>query len=71
MVVPDAKVTMERGSRVWRCPSCGRMLGEIRDDTVVIKSGDRYLVILLTSAQRQRCPNPRCGEWSELTPMAS
>lgn len=67
-MVEVAKITTERGSKLWHCPSCGRVLAEIRDGTVTIKAKDRYIVILFTSVQRQRCPNPKCGTWSEVRP---
>lgn len=58
MTVHGAKlVTKPDGRCYWTCPNCRRVLGEIVNDTVVIKVGSRYLVIHLANDQIQRCPN--------------
>ena len=60
-----ATIVTRNGRRWWRC-ACGRTLGEVHDDRVIIKAGDRWLVLLLTAPITQRCPNPACGAWSTI-----
>ncbi len=54
------------GRQWWLCPACGQRLAEIVDGRVEIKSGLRWIIFDLANTQRQRCPSPRCGEWSVL-----
>lgn len=44
---------------VWKCPCCGRTLGEVYDDRVTVKAGDRMLVFPLSAPVEQHCS--RCG----------
>ena len=67
MTVIEATVIKSDGHTWWTCPDCGRKLGEIRGDRVVITAGQRHLVIFLTNDQVQRCPAPACGQESRLS----
>ena len=55
-----------RGSRLqWACPCCGRTLGEVYDDQVTVKAGERMLTFPVSAPVRQVCP--RCGSESVVT----
>lgn len=64
MVVPDAKVTNERGCKAWRCPNCDRKLAEIVGSRVIIRSGDIMISLGIHTNPDQTCP--RCGTSSVL-----
>lgn len=49
----------------WSCPCCSRTLGEVYDDRVVVKAGDRMLVFPTTARVQQHCP--KCGTVSAVT----
>lgn len=66
MGVKDARIAVENGRRYWTCPTCGRKLGEVSDGVVIIKAGQRFLMIRLDNDQLQRCPVPTCGTDSVL-----
>lgn len=56
----QAAALVARGRhRVWQCPCCGRTLGEVYDDRVTVKAGDRMLVFPLSAPVEQHCS--RCG----------
>ncbi len=55
-----------QNQRWWTCEHCGRTLGEISNGLLTVKVGGRWLKFSLAAPVSQRCPNPRCGEWSEL-----
>ena len=51
---------VRRGTHLqWACPCCGRTLGEVYDDRVVVKAGERLLTFPDTAPVEQTCP--RCG----------
>lgn len=55
----DAKL-VARGRRLsWQCPCCNRTLGEVYDDRVTVKAGDRMLIFPLSAEVDQHCP--KCG----------
>lgn len=60
------KITHSNGRRWWRCPECNRTMGEIDGNAVVVKSGDRVLVMRIGAGVEQRCPNLSCGVWSKI-----
>lgn len=53
--------TAPAGKRFWRCPSCGRTLGEVAGVVVVVRRRD-FEGTFPAKGARQRCPN--CGEYS-------
>lgn len=61
-----ACIVTRRGRRWWRCPACRRTMGEVRDGVVLVKAGDRMLVLTIGPRVAQRCPNPACGAWSTI-----
>lgn len=48
----------------WKCDACGRTLGEIVDQRVVIKFGDRRLSLPVVPGLDQTCP--KCGKQNYL-----
>lgn len=59
MVTQNAKLVARGRKHVWSCPTCGRTLGEVYDDQVTVKAGDRLLIFPLTAPVEQTCP--KCG----------
>lgn len=54
-----------RGRRLsWTCPCCGRTLGEVYDDRVTVKAGERMLIFPVDAEVEQVCP--KCGNTSTL-----
>jgi predicted RNA-binding Zn-ribbon protein involved in translation (DUF1610 family) len=63
--LPTAKLSAEReGSRVWRCPNCGREIGAVIGDRVVLESGGRRLTCSVRENPVQTCF--KCGQHSVL-----
>ena len=54
-----AKLIQRGAHTYWHCPNCRRTMGEVTRESVVIKCGNRHLVILVQNDQIQKCPN--CG----------
>lgn len=59
MVVKAASLVARGRHRVWACPGCGRTLGEVYDDTVTVKAGERIIVFPIDAGVEQHCP--KCG----------
>lgn len=51
-----ARVVAVDGRRWWRCPGCGKTLGELREGRVVVKVGDRRLSLPAMVGLDQTCP---------------
>lgn len=66
MAIQPAKVVVADGRRWWHCPACGKRLGEIVSDRVVVKIGEREFRMAVQSQPDQTCPRPRCGTVSVL-----
>lgn len=66
-----ARIVTTNGRRWWRCPECGRTMGEVDGGIVVVKSGDRVLVLTIGAGVSQRCPNLSCGAWSRMDAEAA
>ena len=54
-----AKLVQRGTRRQWACPCCDRTLGEVYDDRVVVKAGDRLIVFTVHANVEQTCP--KCG----------
>lgn len=54
-----AKLIARGAHQQWSCPCCGRTLGEVYDDRVVVKAGERILSFPASAPVEQTCP--RCG----------
>jgi hypothetical protein len=66
-----ARIVTTNGRTWWRCPACGRTMGEVDGGVVVVKSGDRVLVLTIGAGVSQRCPNHACGAWSRMDAEAA
>lgn len=45
--------------RFWKCAVCGRTLGEITAEKLIVKVGERIIRLPLIAGTEQICP--RCG----------
>jgi hypothetical protein len=52
-----ARIEVRDGRTFWRCPACGRTLGEVAEGMLVIKVQDRRIVVPIGPSE-QACP---CG----------
>ena len=59
MTVQEAKLVARGRHRTIMCPSCGRTLGEVHDDQVTIKAGERFIKFPMDAPVTQVCP--KCG----------
>ncbi len=59
-----SRIETRGGQRSWLCGNCGRKLGEIIGDRVVIRIGARELRMPIQKTPEQDCP--RCGQPSTL-----
>jgi predicted RNA-binding Zn-ribbon protein involved in translation (DUF1610 family) len=63
--LPKAKLSAARdGVQVWRCPNCGREIGAVIGDRVVLESGTRRLTCSVRENPVQTCF--KCGQHSVL-----
>lgn len=60
----DAKLVARGRHLSWQCPCCNRTLGEVYDDRVTVKAGERMLIFPVDAPVIQLCP--RCGSTSTL-----
>lgn len=67
MAMQPAKVVEADGRKLWRCPSCNRLLGEIVGDRVVVKVADRCFSMAVRTRPDQVCP--KCSTISALEAM--
>ena len=51
-----AKVVARGAHRDWCCPTCGKLLGQIYDDRIIIKVRDRFIEAAVSADLRQSCP---------------
>jgi hypothetical protein len=59
MTILPAKIIEADGRRFWHCPSCGKRLGEIVGERVVVKIGERWFTMKVQAQPDQGCG--RCG----------
>lgn len=67
MIAP-ARIETAQGRRWWKCPACGRTLGELTGDRLVIRAGDRTIKLPIVPGTEQECP--RCHGESALLAVA-
>jgi hypothetical protein len=61
-----ATIRQTQGRRWWKCHGCGRTLGEVVGDRVIIKVGDRWIRLPAVPGLELECPVPQCRETSVL-----
>lgn len=54
-LIHDAAIVEIKGKRWWRCPNCGKTLGELVGNRVVIKVGGRQLSLRQDAEPDQSC----------------
>jgi len=59
-----ATIAARGAHRQWKCPCCGRTLGEVFADRVVVKTGDRMISFPVDAPVVQTCP--KCATESAL-----
>lgn len=65
IALPSARVSAARdGVSVWRCPNCGREIGQVVGERVVLESGGRRLTCSVRENPVQTCF--KCGQHSVL-----
>lgn len=62
--VAPARIETTQGRRWWKCPACGRTLGEVTSGKLIIKIDGRFIKLPIVAGVSQVCP--RCGGESEL-----
>ena len=63
-MVAAARIVPRGRHEAVLCPCCGRTLGEVYDDHVTVKAGERMLIFPVTADVRQLCP--KCGTESRI-----